>query len=145
MTPLERTALLSFSAEEMFSLVSDIEAYPQFLPGCVSARIESAEAELVQARLGFRIKGLNESFATQNRMIEGRRIEMKLLEGPFRRLSGVWEFLPLAEKACKVSLKLDLDFGSRLLEGTLGPLIDRAIGGIMDAFKARAGKLYGGR
>lgn len=143
MPKLERTALLTYSAEELYQLVGDVEAYPQFLPGCVSARVEHTEALLVRARLGFKVKGLTDSFATENRMEQGRRIQMNLLEGPFRQLSGVWEFHPLTERACKVTLRISLEFGSRMLESTLTPLIDRAVGNLIDAFRQRAESVYG--
>jgi len=143
MASLERSALLKFSAGEMYRLVGDIEAYPQFLPGCTSARIEQVEGEVVRARLGFKVKGLSDSFATENRLEQDRRIHMQLVEGPFRQLAGAWEFIPLAEDACKVTLKLSLEFGNRVLEGTLGPWLDRAVNNLIDAFRERAMELYG--
>lgn len=143
MPKLERSALLTFSADELYRLVGDVESYPQFLPGCVSARVEFADETLVRARLGFKVKGLSDSFATENRMEQGTRIHMKLLEGPFKQLSGAWEFQPLAERACKVTLKISLDFGNRMLESTLAPFINGAIGSVMDAFKQRAESVYG--
>lgn len=143
MPKLERSALLTFSADELYRLVGDVESYPQFLPGCVSAQVESADETLVRARLGFRVKGLSDSFATENRMEQGSRIHMKLLEGPFKQLSGAWEFQPLAERACKVTLRISLEFGNRMLESTLAPLINSAIGSVMDAFRKRAESVYG--
>lgn len=143
MPKLERTALLTFSADELYRMVGDVESYPHFLPGCVSARVEHAGGAFVRARLGFRVKGLSDSFATENRMQHGSRIEMILLEGPFRHLSGAWEFQPLAERACKVTLRLSLEFGNRMLESTLTPWIDRAVLGVMDAFRQRAETIYG--
>jgi ribosome-associated toxin RatA of RatAB toxin-antitoxin module len=68
---------------------------------------------------------------------------MRLLDGPFRRLDGEWQFLPLTDAACKVSLQLSLDFGNRLMEASLGPWIDRAVNAVMDAFRVRAEILYG--
>lgn len=143
MPTLERSALLAFSSDELYRLVGDIEAYPQFLPGCVSAQVEHAEAARVRARLGFRVKGLSDSFATENRLEQGSRIDMKLVDGPFRELSGAWEFFPLAEDACKVTLRVSVDFGSRVLEGTLSPWLGRAVSSIIDAFHRRAQDLYG--
>jgi len=145
MAALERSALLRFAADEMFRLVGDIEAYPQFLPGCTSAQIEHQEGELLRARVGFRVKGLADSFATENRLEEGRRIHMRLVDGPFRQLSGAWEFRPLTEDACKVTLTLTLEFGSRLLESSLSPWLDRAVNAIIEAFRQRAEALYGRR
>ena len=143
MAQLERSALLRFPAAAMYELVADVEAYPAFLPGCVAATVERREGDLVRARLGFNVKGLKDSFATENRLQPGSSIRMRLVDGPFRQLDGVWEFLPLGEDACKVTLKLSLDFGSRVLEGTLSPWIDRAVSGLMEAFRRRAEALHG--
>jgi ribosome-associated toxin RatA of RatAB toxin-antitoxin module len=143
MATLERSALLRFPAEAMYRLVGDIEAYPQFLPGCTAAAIEICEGERVRARLSFRVRGLSDSFATENLLEAGTRIRMRLVDGPFRQLVGAWEFLPLDERACKVTLKLSLEFGNRVLEATLGPWLDRAVNGVMDAFRRRAEALYG--
>lgn len=145
MAELERSALLRFPAPAMYRLVGDIEAYPQFLPGCVSAVIESSDPEQVRARLGFRVRGLSDSFATENRLEPGTRIHMRLVDGPFRQLAGAWEFLPLGDDACKVRLKLSLEFGNRMLESTLSPWLDRAVNGLIDAFRQRAEALYGRR
>src|SRR3546814_2563568 len=81
---LQRSTLLKYSAHDMFTLVGNIEAYPQFLPGCVSARVEHVEGPQVRARLGFRVKGLTDSFATENHL-DDNLISMRLLDGPFRQ------------------------------------------------------------
>ncbi len=143
MRSLQRSSLLKYRAQDIYRLVGDIESYPHFVPGCVSAAVEHTEGAQVRARLGFRVKGLSDSFATENLLDDGNRIRMRLLDGPFRLLQGHWQFEPLGETACKVSLQLDLDFGNRLMEATLGPWIDRAVGSVMDAFRLRAESLYG--
>ena len=143
MRKLERSALMPFAADDLYALVADVAAYPTFLPGCVSAQIESDEIDadgqrLVRARVGFRVSALSDSFATENRMQPGRRIQMRLVQGPFRQLEGVWEFIVLDERACKVSLALTVDFANRLMEATLAPWMDRAVNGIFEAFRQRA-------
>lgn len=143
MPRLERSALLRYPAPDMYALVSDIEAYPQFLPGCTAAVVEHREGSLLRARLGFRMKGLSDTFATENRHEPGR-IDMRLVDGPFRALLGGWDFLPITDRACKVTLQIDVDFGNRLLETTLAPLMDRAALEVMEAFRLRAGALHAG-
>lgn len=143
MRTLDRSALMPFAAAELYGLVADVASYPEFLPGCVSAQIDSEQVlddgqRLVRARLGFRVSALSDSFATENRMRAGERIEMRLLEGPFRKLEGVWDFKVLDERACKVSLGLTVDFASRIMEATLAPAMDRAVNGIIEAFRQRA-------
>lgn len=147
MPTVERSALLAFGAQQLCTLVNDVEAYPQFMPGCVSARVEAREGDRIRARLGFRLRGLADTFSTENQVSllpDGSlRIQMNLLDGPFRQLAGVWDFQPLADDAAKVSLRLTLEFGNRLMETTLGPWLDRAINGVIDAFRQRAIKIYG--
>ena len=125
MSTLQRSALLPYAADALYALVCDIESYPQFLPGCVAATVEArdetANPPYVRARLGFGVKGIHDTFVTENRLTPGERIEMTMVEGPFKRLSGSWEFKPLRADACKVLLDLDFDLGSRVLVVTLGP------------------------
>lgn len=147
MARVERTALLAFDAAQMLALVQDVVHYPQFLPGCTSAVIEQSELSRVRARLGFRVKGLTDQFATENvvsRQDDGSLLlKMRLLEGPFKRLDGEWRFLPLAEQACKISLVVELDFGLRALESLLASQMERAVSAVIEAFKTRAEALYG--
>lgn len=143
MPVVERSALLMFSADQMFRLVDDVESYPQFLPGCTGATIEHRDATRVRARVDFSVHGLSDRFATENVRVAGERIDMRLVHGPFSSLTGSWHFTALSERASKVSLKLSLEFGSPLLARTLAPWIDRAVNGVMDAFRRRAEQLYG--
>ncbi len=142
MPRVERTALLPFSAHDLYAMVGDVESYPAFVPGCISARIERSEAEWIHARLGFKVRGLEDSFVTQNHMESGRSIRIQMLEGPFRQLQGCWTFLPLDASASKVQLEMSVDFGSRVLASVLAPWIDRAVNDVLDAFKSRAKVLY---
>ena len=149
MRKLERSLLLPFSAPQLYRLVGDVESYPQFLPGCTSARVESREilpeGEILRAAVGFRVRGFSDRFASENRMRTDRSIEMRLLEGPFKSLAGSWDFQALGESGCKVSLRLSLEFGNKLLQASLAPWLDRAVASIMDAFRMRAEQLYGRR
>ena len=147
MARVERTALLAFDADRLLALVEDVERYPEFLPGCTAAAVEQRDGDRVRARLGFRIKGLADSFATENETRLGedgvRSLRMRLVQGPFRSLAGEWRFQPLGEGACKVSLGVDLDFGVRALEALFGKQIEQAVAGVIAAFKARAEALHG--
>lgn len=146
MKSLQRSMLVPYSASEAFRVVADVESYALFLPGCVQAQVEASTGDdWLRARIGFRLKGLADSFVTENRMRQAQRIDMQLVEGPFRELSGHWEFRALSDQGCKVSLTLAVDFGNRLMDATLGPWIDRATGSIVDAFSQRMRVCYGQR
>ena len=91
--PEVRTAeFIPYSKEQMFELVNDVNAYPQFLPWCSAARVERRLEHGIVATLTVSKGPLQHSFTTENRNTGHERIEMALLEGPFKRFHGVWRF-----------------------------------------------------
>ena len=87
--------------------------------------------------------GISQQFSTHNRLVPGKSIEMRLVEGPFSQLHGLWEFKALGEKACKISLDLTFDYAGPLVKATLGPLFTQAANTMVDAFCQRAKQLHG--
>ena len=49
MPQITRTALVPFSAQQMFTLVNDVTAYPDFLPGCSGTQILEQSSEHMMA------------------------------------------------------------------------------------------------
>lgn len=142
MTIISKSALVSYTPEQMYKLVDDIEAYPGFLPWCGDATEIVREDDMVEASLFISHSGLNKTFSTRNRNYPFKKIEMCLLDGPFKHLEGVWIFEPLGDHACKVSLNLDFEFSSKVLSLTLGPIFNIIANSLVDAFIQRADKVY---
>ncbi len=147
MVKVERSALMPYSPEQLLAMVEDVARYPEFMPGCVAARVEPGSAPFVRAGLTFKFAGLTESFLTENQRrtaTEGvQGLQMRLLRGPFKSLLGAWQFQPLGAAACKVSLSVQLEWGALSLGRLLAPQLDRAVGNVMQAFIARANAVYG--
>ncbi|MBD8643563.1 MULTISPECIES: type II toxin-antitoxin system RatA family toxin [unclassified Stenotrophomonas] len=119
MPTIRRSALVEHSAARMFDLVNDIAAYPRRFRWCSAAQIlEEGEQRLV-ARLDLGLGSFSTWFMTENTLVRPASIDMKLRDGPFKRLHGRWEFHSLAEDACKVSLELEFEPKSRLLAPAL--------------------------
>lgn len=142
MSVVKRSALVPFRAEQMFHLVDDIEAYPEFLPWCKSAVILHRDDHEVRASLELARGALSKSFTTVNRNQPGKMIEMRLLEGPFRHLEGFWQFQSLGDDGCKVTLDMEYEFSSRILKMTVGPVFDHIANSLVDAFCQRARDKY---
>ncbi|KOR30293.1 cyclase [Achromatium sp. WMS2] len=143
MNTVHKTALVRHSATEMFLLVKNVHLYPEFLPWCQSTKVLSETdnricAELVVARLG-----IHQAFSTCNNFEPGQWMEITLQDGPFSSLHGMWTFLPLREDACKVTLKLDFEFSSILIERAFGSIFNYAANSLVDAFCKRADAVYG--
>ena len=128
MPTIKRSALVEHSAARMFALVNDIEAYPRRFDWCDSAQVLEADAAHVIARLDLGFGALRTWFTTENTLSPPHHIDMQLRDGPFRKLSGRWQFHALDESACKVTLTLDFEPQSRLL----GPALTLGFQGLAD-------------
>jgi ribosome-associated toxin RatA of RatAB toxin-antitoxin module len=115
MPKIQRSALVEHSAARMFALVNDIAAYPRRFDWCESAQVLESDATHVIARLDLGLGAIRTWFTTENTLSPPHHIDMQLLDGPFRRLTGRWQFHALDESACKVTLTLDFEPRSRLL------------------------------
>lgn len=143
MRTIKRSALLPYGAKDMYVLVNDVEAYPEFLPWCNSARVLSRTREQVEATLELQKGALRKTFTTRNRNREFESIELKLVEGPFSHFSGVWQFKDLGEEGCKVSLELEFAFRSRSADLMFGAFFEEVCNALIDAFSRRAAVVYG--
>jgi ribosome-associated toxin RatA of RatAB toxin-antitoxin module len=142
MKRIARSAILPHSAGALFALVEDIESYPQFLPWCRSVRVERG-AEGTRAQLEVGVGGLRQSFTTRNENQPGRAIDMRLVEGPFRRFTAAWRFDPLGQDACRVEFSMEYEFASRALGRLLEPLFESIANSMVEAFSRRADALHG--
>ena len=145
MALVEKSMLVEYPAGKMFSLVDDVERYPEFLPWCGGAEILSRDDQTVHAALQINYKGIKQRFSTRNRAEAPTLIEITLIEGPFKHLDGRWRFTPLGAEACKVEFALHYEFVNRLLEKLVGPVFNYIANSFVDAFVKRAESLYGRR
>ena len=146
MKTVHKSVLIWYSAEEMFSLVVDVVRYPEFLPWCDHAAVESQDEHGMKAEIGISFGGIRQVFRTRNEHVPGRRVKLKLVEGPFSRLDGQWKFTPLGgeqQRACKVELELHYGFENAALGALVGPVFDKIAGSLVDAFVKRAEQVYG--
>lgn len=139
MPQVQKSVLVEHSAHKMFTLVDRVEDYPLFLPWCAFSSVHERDAEFTVATLGIDYLKVKQQFTTRNRKAENL-IFMHLEDGPFKRLSGAWRFVPLADWACKVEFELDYEFSSRALEAIIGPVFNKITGTFVDAFIKQADK-----
>jgi ribosome-associated toxin RatA of RatAB toxin-antitoxin module len=146
MKNIHKTVLIWYSPEEMFRLVTDVERYPEFLPWCDHAHIKAQTSDGMVAEIGLRLSGFKQAFTTRNTHVQGREVQMHLVDGPFSNLSGGWTFHPVgdgSQRACKVELRLQYGFSSSTLSALVGPVFDKIASTLVDAFIQRAEKVYG--
>ena len=146
MKTVHKSVLIWYSAAEMFALVTDIASYPQFLPWCDQAQVTEEDAQGMTANISISFAGIRQNFTTRNTHVKDRKVSLKLVEGPFSRLDGHWDFTPLgdgSQRACKVNFSLRYDFDNAALAALVGPVFDKLAGSLVDAFVKRAGQMHG--
>lgn len=158
MKHVKKSVLLWYSPREMYALVTAVPDYPAFLPWCEKGEILERHDDGVTARVHLAYHGVRHAFTTRNTLEADRRVELKLVDGPFSLLEGDWVFTPLgtppaepadaapaAPKACRVDFELKYAFSSRALELVVSPVFDRIANTFVDAFVKRAEQVYGRR
>jgi len=148
MRELQRSALVPYTPAQMFALVDDIERYPEFLPWLAAAsELERTATERV-GRLTLSRAGLSEGFTTRNWVQPPGRLEMRLIEGPFNVLEGIWTFDPILDaegqpRGTRIGLDMRFEFKSRMTELLLGSVFESSCNTLVDAFTKRARAIYG--
>ncbi|MDH5711325.1 MAG: type II toxin-antitoxin system RatA family toxin [Gammaproteobacteria bacterium] len=146
MSLIKRSALVNYSATEMYELVNDVGSYSKFLPWCRSSKVLSESDAEMRASVEIAKGVLNKTFTTQNTLTKNSRIDMALVEGPFTQLRGFWLFEPLkTEGACRVNLELEFEFDSAMMSLAAKPIFTQIANSLVDAFCKRAVEVYGER
>ena len=140
---IEREAIVQYTAEQMFMLVDDVACYPEFVPACSLAEILERDSEKMRAKLTFASAGISKSFTTINLRKPHRLIELKLADGPFKMLQGIWSFTDLDAASSRVRLDMEFEFDSRMLAMMFGPVFEKVTSKLVDTFKERADVVYG--
>ncbi len=140
---VQKSALIKYSAQQMFAIVDDIESYPDFLPWCSGSKILKREGNIVEAELQISKAGFNKSFSTRNRSDGHGKLFMTLLDGPFSSLDGVWDFMPLREDASKISLDLEFEMHGKFASLAFGAIFNQICNTMVKSFTDRAKQVYG--
>lgn len=141
-TRIERSAYVNYSDQQMYDLVNDIKAYTEFLSGCNRVTMISATDSEIVASLEIKKGPIVQEFTTKNQLTPCSKIEMNLVDGPFKSLHGVWTFAPLAEGNCKVSLIMDFEL-TGVLKFAFSGVFSQLAGAMVESFCKRAKVVYG--
>ena len=142
MTLIEKSALVKFSAQQMFDLVNDIENYPKFLPWCSGSRIIKRTDNIIEAELSISKGGFQKNFSTRNTLEYGSKMTVELLDGPFSHLTGEWNFSPLRDDASKITLDLEFELSGKLASLAFGAVFNQICNTMVSSFTQRAKDVY---
>ena len=142
MKTVEKSVLVLHSAEHIFDLVNTVDDYPKFLPWCNRTDILKRDEQSLEAVLYMDYMKIRQSFATRNINQRPNKIQMSLLNGPFRKLEGTWQFTPFDDLGCKIDFRLEYEFSNAVLSALIGPVFNIIATTLVDAFIKEADRRY---
>jgi coenzyme Q-binding protein COQ10 len=140
---------VAFTARQMYDLVADVEAYPQFLPLCDALAVKSrtpqdAGGEVLVCNMDVGYGPIRERFTSRVTLApSAQQINSTYVDGPFRRMDNRWQFLDTAPGRSDVVFFIDYEFKSMMLQLLMGSMFDVAFRRFTAAFEERASKVYG--
>lgn len=143
MATIHRSALVMHNCQQMYQLINDVNAYPNFVPDCADSKIIEQTENSMTAALLVAKGGLKKWFTTKNTLTPSNKVELKLVDGPFKQLIGQWQLTELSEQACKVELRLDYEFSNKMIELAFGKVFTHLANNMVQAFINRAKEVYG--
>ena len=144
MRKVNRSALVPYTAAQMFELVKDVESYPSFLPWCAGAEVHIRGEDFIEASLELHRGRISKRFRTRNHFVTNEWLGIELVGGPFRHMSGGWTFEQLGDTGCKVVLSLEFAFENRATDVILGRFFEHTCSALVDSFTNRAAAIYAG-
>ena len=143
MRVVERSAIVTFTAAQMFALVDDVARYPEFLPWCAGATVQTVSGIERIATISVARGVLKTRFTTRNLLTPDESILMQLVDGPFSDLTGEWRFDAIGERGSRVHFRVEFEFKNRLTAAAFNAVFEALCSSIVEAFVARARQVYG--
>ena len=137
---IHKSAIVLHPAAKMFKLVDEVENYPNFLPWCGSAQVIHRDSEITRASIEINFKGIKQSFTTENIKKSDQLMQIRLIDGPFKHLSGSWMFNKLDANSCQIELTLEYQFNNVLLETLISPVFNIIANTFIDEFIKEANR-----
>ena len=137
---IHKSAIVLHPAQKIFQLVDSVENYPQFLPWCGSTQIIERDNDKTIASIEINYKGIRQTFTTENTKKQNQEMIIKLIDGPFKSLSGEWMFKNLDKDSCQIELKLEYEFSNVILEKLISPVFNMIANTFIDEFIKEANR-----
>jgi len=134
---------LPYTPEQLYALVADVKAYPDFLPWCLASRITKTEGNVFYADLVIGYKMVREKFGSKVTLNEPHHIHVEYLSGPMKYLSNHWKFIEEEDGSCTIDFFVDFEFKNKFLQNLIGVFFNEVVKRMVGAFEDRAKELYG--
>ena len=137
-TSHRESRVVAIAAGQLFTLVADVERYPEFIPLMQEARIIQRHDRGYETEQVLAFGLLQRRFRTRTELDPPRSITVTSADRIFRRFDIRWTFTPVPEGQCRIDFALDCEVRSILLK----PISDMLVGPMaltmVNAFVQRA-------
>jgi|TARA_B100001173_G_scaffold128125_1_gene111166 ribosome-associated toxin RatA of RatAB toxin-antitoxin module len=140
MITIKKTALVLHNREKMFNLVDSVEDYPNFLPWCDQSKIIKRTKKITKASISINYHNVKQSFTTENVKTYPSKMNINLVDGPFKTLKGEWNFIEIEKGACKIEFELQYEFSNYILNKLISPVFNMIANTFIDNFIEKANK-----
>jgi coenzyme Q-binding protein COQ10 len=135
--------LVPYTSLQMYTLVANIEDYPEFLPWCSKVIILKKTEQEVVADLVIGYKIFKERFTSKVTLKPYHSIDVQYIQGPLKFLSNHWHFIEHDNNQCMLDFYVDFDFKTRFLQSLMEKFFNEAVKRMTHAFEKRAHDIYG--
>ena len=136
---IKKEVIILKDRKTVFNIVNRVNLYKNFVPYCIDSEILLEENDQMEARLDFNLKGLTTSFTTRNKIKGNESITMKLVEGPFKKLDGKWEFKEIENKTI-IFLTINYEAKNKIIEYAIGKSLEKITTYLINAFVSESVK-----
>lgn len=129
--------------ERMFDLVSDLEAYPRFIPNCRAMDVRRDGNEVVYAKMTIGFGPVTQAYTSK--VVADRptlTIGADAVDGPFAYLNSKWSFQPEGE-GTRVRFAIDFKISNPLIASVAEPAFMAKQEEIIEAFAEEADRRFG--
>jgi len=138
MYTITKKAIVFHSCKSMFELVDSVENYPDFLKWCGSTKIIKRNNEITIAEIQINFKGISQKFTTKNKKKYPNIMQINLIDGPFKMLTGSWIFKEIEKNSCAIEFKVQYEFKNLLIDSIISPVFKYISNTLIDNFIEKA-------
>ncbi len=135
---IKKEESINIDIETIFTLVNQVDKYSDFLPWCNGSKIISNENNIMIGEISVSKNLVKWTFTTENHYIDNEKIQLKLLDGPFKSLNGLWSFSRVNKNTTIVNFVLEYEFSNKIIELSIKPVFTSIMTSILDSFISEA-------
>ncbi|MGD8559564.1 MAG: type II toxin-antitoxin system RatA family toxin [Gammaproteobacteria bacterium] len=136
------SAVFDYTPQQVFDVISDIERYPEFLPGWQRVKIMRRDGNTLQVEQQVGMAFISWRFESRATFDPPDDITIHSINGPFANLETRWSLAPAGDNKTRVSLRMHSDKVPGPAYRFLQSLMNHTQGSLLDRFKARVKAVY---